>query len=266
MRDSDIISDDDLHRFARQLILSGFDESHQHALFMSHVVVIGAGGLGAPLLQFLGAAGVGRLSIFDDDEVDLTNLNRQIIHSFDDIGTAKVQSATEWLSQFDSGLHIHARRERFDEHTSGLDGMSVLCDASDNGATRYGANRVAHRLGVPLIFGGAVRMEGQLAVFRSGVDKTAPCYECIFPESAGSDLALSCAEAGILGAITGILGSMMALEAIRHCLIRHEVGNPLGAGLGDDLLLFDGRMMRLDRIKTQKNEGCPCCGDSEKTN
>lgn len=258
-RDENIISDDDLHRFARQLILNGFDEDHQTALFKSHIAVIGAGGLGSPLIQYLVAAGVGMITIFDDDVVERTNLNRQILHGDPDIGKLKVQSALETAHYIDANSRINLRNERFTE-TTPLDDITLICDASDNFKTRYEANNVAHAMGVPIVFGGAVRLEGQLAVFRSGVDKNAPCFRCLFPETPDADLAPGCSEAGILGAITGIIGTMMALEAIRQCFITQGISNPLGPGLEQDLMLFDGRYLTFDRIKTKKNQGCLCCG------
>ena len=261
-RDTSVISEYDLHRFARQLILSGFDDDHQLALLNSHIVVIGAGGLGSPLIQYLAAAGVGALTIFDHDDVDLTNLNRQILHGYQDIGTRKVISAKESVHRLDADLKLNLRDEDFTTDTV-FDSATLICDASDNPETRYAANDTAHRHGIPLVFGGAVRLDGQLAVFNSGVDPSAPCYRCIFPEAADTTLVPGCSEAGILGAITGMMGAMMALEAIRHCLISTAVSNPLGPGLGQDLLLVDGRFMTFDRITMKKNKECSSCGPQD---
>jgi adenylyltransferase/sulfurtransferase len=263
-RTTDSLSDNDLHRFARQLILNGFGEEHQLALLKSHVVVIGAGGLGAPLLQYLAAAGIGTLTIFDDDYVELTNLNRQVIHNHDDLGILKAKSAQEKLARLDPTIKVNLKTERFEESDgliTLLDEVTVICDASDNAATRYAANNVAHRAGIPLVFGGAVRMEGQLAVFRSGIDPNAPCYQCIFPSVASPDLAPGCSEVGILGAVTGVIGSIIAMEAIRQCFHQQNVDNPIGPGLSQDLLLFDGTVMTMDRITMKKAQSCPCCGN-----
>ncbi len=263
MRSTDLLAEEDLHRFARQLILSGFEEDHQLALLKSHIAVIGAGGLGAPLLQYLAAAGIGHITIFDDDVVELTNLNRQVIHQHKYISSPKTTSAADQLNQFDPELKLIQRQERFDENTTGLDDITLICDASDNAATRYMANRFAHQHHIPLVFGAAVRMEGQLGVFQSGVDNTAPCYECVFPSTAGPDLAPGCAEAGILGPITGVIGSLMALEAIRLCLTAQNMPQPLGPGVGMHLILFDGAYMTLDKILLKKNQGCACCGSPD---
>lgn len=254
------LSDEDLHRFSRKLILSNFEEDHQLALAKSHVAVIGAGGLGAPLLQYLVAAGIGKITIFDDDTVELSNLNRQIIHFTDDIGKSKVFSASEKLQFLYPTVNIEARQERFEFFETDIPEFTVICDASDNPQTRYAANNYAHNNLIPLIFGGAVRLEGQLAVFRSGIDQNAPCYQCLFPEAPGADLAPGCSEAGIIGSITGIIGSMMALEAIRQCLLQNKMTNPLGVGAGNNLILFDGLNLNLDKILLTKNPSCPCCG------
>ena len=261
-RDVNVISDDDLHRFARQLILTGFDEAHQSALLQTHVAVIGAGGLGSPVIQYLAAAGIGTLTIFDDDVVERTNLNRQILHGHSDLGKFKVQSAEETLRCIDPALNINLRNERFTTDTP-LGDVSLICDASDSPQSRYAANDVAHKMGIPLIFGGAVRLEGQLAVLKSGINHEAPCYRCLFPQSPDPSLAPGCSEAGILGPITGIIGTMMALETIRQSLIIHDAGNPLGHGLDQDLMLFDGRHLTFNRITTKKNQNCLCCGNPD---
>ena len=254
-----ILADEDLYRFARQLILTGFDESHQIILKNSHAIVVGAGGLGAPVLLYLAAAGVGRITIFDDDVVELTNLNRQIIHPTANIGVSKAGSAAQAIRSLNPSINVHIREELFTGDHADLQNVSIICDASDNAKTRYAANSFAHQNKIPLIFGGAVRMEGQLAVFRSGLDDQAPCYQCLFPHMPGPELAPGCAEAGILGPITGIIGSMMALEAIRQCLIGYAATNPLGEGIGQNLILFDGRLMTMDKIEVMKNSDCPCC-------
>ena len=254
------LSDEDLHRFSRQLILHNFEEEHQLALSKSHVAVIGAGGLGAPLLQYLVAVGIGKITVFDDDTVELSNLNRQIIHFTNDIGKSKVLSAAEKLQALYPSVHIEARQEKFQTCKIKLPKFTVICDASDNPKTRYAVNSYAHNNHTPLIFGGAVRLEGQLAVFKSGTDENAPCYQCLFPEAPKADLAPGCSEAGIIGSITGMIGSMMALEAIRQCFVQKNMTNPLGIGAENQLILFDGLNMSLDKILLTKNPNCPCCG------
>ena len=256
------LDDDQLYRFARQLILSGFDEDHQIKLMETRVLLIGAGGLGAPVLQYLVAAGIGHITIVDDDEVDTNNLNRQVIHPEDHIGMAKVLSAEIAAKAMNKTVTITPHNTRFSEDTyiSLCQEIDLIIDASDNPSTRLLANDTAHRLKIPLVFGGAVRLEGQVASFRSGIDQDANCYRCVFPEAANHDLARDlapgCSEAGILGAITGIIGSIMALEAIKQALLP---ATPLGPGLNNKLVLFDGRYLSSQVITTEKRANCPCC-------
>ena len=259
--DTDILADDRLHRFARQLILPGFEESHQLRLAATHMLVIGAGGLGAPVIQYLIAAGIGTLTIIDDDVVDRSNLNRQVIHPENHLDMAKVDSAAIAGKAMDHQVNINPHRGRFDASNAAAfcEGVDVIIDASDNPETRLAANDAAHQHHLPLVFGGAVRLEGQVASFRSGIDEAAPCYRCLFPEAAGRDLAPGCSEAGILGPITGAVGSIMALEAIKQALMPDQ---PLGSALDGKLLLFDGRYMSTSVITVPKSPDCPCCGAS----
>lgn len=252
------LSDDDIHRYARQLILPKFDDDHQSIIASSHAAVIGAGGLGAPLLQYLAAAGVGHITIIDDDTVEMTNLNRQVIHQESSLGKSKAQSAKAAILGLNSTITVDVMETRFDAGSiDTLKGASILIDASDNPETRRAANRAAHHLGIPLVFGGAVRTEGQVASFRSGIDPNAPCYDCVFPSSAGTDLAPGCSEAGILGAITGIIGSAMALETIKQILHPHDV---LGDRLDSKLWLYDGYSLMANVITLSKQDNCPTCG------
>ena len=257
------LDDDQLYRFARQLILAGFDEDHQIKLMETRVLLIGAGGLGAPVLQYLVAAGIGHIAIVDDDEVDTTNLNRQVIHPENHIGMAKVKSAEIAARAMNKSVTITPHNTRFAEDNCAAlcQDIDLMIDASDNPATRLLANDTAHRLKIPLVFGGAVRLEGQVASFRSGLDQDANCYRCVFPEATSHDLAHDlapgCSEAGILGAVTGIIGSIMALEAIKQTLLP---ATPLGPGLNNKLMLFDGRYLSSQVISTEKRADCPCCG------
>ncbi len=257
------MNDDDeiIHRFARQLILPNFDESHQMKLAQTHALILGAGGLGSPVIQYLTAAGIGSITIIDSDKVELSNLNRQIIHPESHIGMEKALSAEIIAKKQNKHTDINSKFAHFtDENASDLcGGCDIIIDCSDNFDTRKAANLAAHKMALPLVFGGAVRLEGQIASFRSGLDKnkSAPCFECLFPESPISDLARGCSEAGILGAITGIIGTMMALEAIKQ-ILKPEM--PFGEGLDSRLLLYDGRNMETTIINTKKRPDCPICG------
>ena len=257
------LDDDQLFRFARQLILSGFEDEHQIKLAETRILLIGAGGLGAPLLQYLVAAGLGHIAIVDDDDVEATNLNRQVIHPENHIGMAKVKSAEIAAKAMSKTVTITPHNMRFSEDNCAAlcQDIDLIIDASDNPATRLLANDTAHALKIPLVFGGAVRLEGQVASFRSGLDQEANCYRCVFPSTTSHDLAHDlapgCSEAGILCAITGIIGSIMALEVIKQALMP---ATPLGPGLNNKLLLFDGRYLSSQIITTEKRADCPCCG------
>ncbi len=257
-------NDDDeiIHRFARQLILPDFDENHQMKLAQSRALVIGAGGLGSPVIQYLTAAGIGNITIIDSDKVELSNLNRQIIHPESHIGMKKALSAEIIAKKQNKHTAINSKIAHFtSENASDLCGdCDIIIDCSDNFDTRKAANSAAHAMQLPLIFGGAVRLEGQIASFRSGPDKNknknAPCFECLFPENPTRDLARGCSETGILGAITGIIGTMMALEAIKQ-ILKPEA--PFGDGLDGRLLLYDGRSMETTIINTKKRPDCRTC-------
>ena len=257
----DILDDANLFRFARQLILPGFTEDHQIKLAQTRVLLIGAGGLGVPVLQYLIAAGIGAITLIDHDAIDLTNLNRQVIYNDNQIGMAKVKAAATFAKTQDRNTVISAHKTYFEDDNADqfCQNIDLIIDASDNPATRYAANRAAHRLKIPLVFGGAVQLDGQVSSFTSGIDKNAPCYECVFPESPGHDLAPGCQEAGIIGAITGIVGSAMALEVIKQLL---QPETFLGPSLNGKLMLFDGRYMSTQIINLEKSSDCKCCSAS----
>ncbi len=256
---SDRLSDDLLHRYARQLILPNFEDEHQLMLGQAHAVIIGAGGLGAPVLQYLASAGVGHISIVDDDIVEMTNLNRQVIHGEDNLGQTKTTSAASAITAINSNTVVICHASRFTDSNADilLAKASIIIDASDNPETRMAANRAAHRNAIPLVFGGAVRLEGQVASFRSGIDHGAPCYQCLFPKPVPKELAAGCSEAGILGPITGIIGSMMALEAIKQILIPADI---LGETQTGKLMLYDGFNLMATVISIKKQRDCPVCG------
>jgi len=253
-----MLEDDQLTRYARQVILPEFGEENQERLLASTVLVIGAGGLGAPVIQYLAAAGIGRLRIADDDLVDLSNLNRQVTHKTSAIGTSKVVSAAAAVKALNPDCDIDPCQVRFaaDTATALMAGIDVIADCSDTPETRYLVNAVAHEHGLPVVFGGAVRMEGQVTTFASGRDRNAPCFRCIFPETAGHDLAPRCSEAGILGPVTGVIGTLMAMEVIKQCLLPAK---PLGDDLVGRLLLYDGRDQSFMPIRTSPRPDCPQC-------
>lgn len=253
-----MLDDDQLTRYARQVILPEFGEENQERLLASSVLVIGAGGLGAPLIQYLAAAGIGRLRIVDDDKVELTNLNRQVTHTTSRIGSAKANSAAAMVEALNPDCVVEPIITRFTEDTAAdlIAGMDVIADCSDTPETRYRVNDAAHRKSVPVVFGGAVRMEGQITTFASGRDPSSPCFRCVFPQTAGHDLAPRCSEAGILGPVTGVIGTMMAMEVLKQCLLPET---PLGEGLVGRLMLYDARGQSFMPIKINPRPDCPLC-------
>lgn len=253
-----MLDDNQLTRYARQVILPEFGEDSQEKLLASTVLVIGAGGLGAPLIQYLAAAGIGGLRIADDDEVELSNLNRQVTHSTERIGMAKAVSAAAAARELNPECKLDTVTMRFSAETAGdlLAGIDVIADCSDTPDTRYLVNAAAHAAGLPVVFGGAVRMEGQVTTFASGRDAASPCFRCIFPETAGHDLAPRCSEAGILGPVTGVIGTLMAMEVLKQCLLP---ATPLGDGLVGRLMLYDAREQSFMPIRIKPRDDCPIC-------
>ena len=252
-----MLSDENLERYARQAIMPDIGEEGQERLLAARVLVVGAGGLGSPALLYLAAAGIGRLTVIDPEEVELSNLNRQVLHTTASIGTAKARQAAAAVSALNPAIEVTPLVAQLDDgNVQGLlAAHDVVVDCTDNVATRYLLGDAAHHSGTPLVFGGAVRTEGQLAVFHSGagVEDDTPCYRCVFPEMPDAQQAPGCSEAGILGPVTGIIGTMQALAAVRLIL-------GLGGAQTGKLLLFDGRHGGFMEISTARRAGCATCG------
>ncbi len=247
-----------LDRYTRHIILPQVGASGQARLLESSVLVVGAGGLGSPALLYLAAAGVGRLGVADYDQVELTNLHRQILHGTPDVGRAKTESAAERLTAINPEVTLELFPERL-ESDNALDlvsGFDLIVDGSDNFPTRYLLNDAAVLSGVPLVYGAISQFEGQLSVFHADRDGTlGPCYRCLFPEPPLPGTVPSCAEAGVFGVLPGIIGSLMASEAIKLLL-----------GIGEQLV---GRLLHLDALTLEtftitvaRNHQCAVCGDS----
>jgi molybdopterin/thiamine biosynthesis adenylyltransferase len=254
-----MLSDENLERYARQVIMPELGEDGQQALLDARVLVVGAGGLGAPALFYLAAAGIGHITILDNEQVELTNLNRQIVHTTASIGSNKVAQAAAAIGALNPEISINPVMTWLDaENVAGfmLD-HDVILDCSDNVKTRYLLGDAAHVYARPLVFGGAVRTEGQLAVFQSGSAemKDSPCYRCVFPEMPDAKQAPGCSEAGILGPVTGIIGALQALEAIK--LI-----TGIGSSLTGKLMLFDGRGGGFMEISISARDDCTTCGNA----
>lgn len=256
MPSSSKFTETELNRYARHIVLREIGGPGQKKLKQARVLVIGAGGLGAPALQYLAAAGVGTIGVVDDDIVENANLQRQVIHRDEDIGKPKVFSAqAAMLAQNPMVVVKPYHRRLTDEIAADLFAdFDVVLDGTDNFETRYLTNRVAVQLGKPLISGALAQWEGQISVFDPAHD--APCYQCIFPEAPAEGLAPSCAEAGVIGPLPGVIGSMMAVEAIK--LITDA-----GAPLRGEMLIYDALYGETRKIRLSCRPDCPICGASE---
>jgi adenylyltransferase/sulfurtransferase len=252
-----MLNDDDLERYARQAIMPAIGEDGQERLLAARMLIVGAGGLGAPVLLYLAAAGIGHLTIIDDDSVSRSDLNRQIIYQDRRIGQPKAEEAARAAAALNPSIQISSHSDRLtaDNAAALFHAHDIVIDCTDNADTRYLLGDAAHHYQRPLVFGGAVRMEGQVSVFQSSIDghQGSPCYRCVFPSPADARLAPGCSEAGILGPVAGIVGTMQALEAIKLAL-------GLPDGLTGRLLLIDAAGSHFMDITTAARPDCSCCG------
>ncbi|MFW2541305.1 HesA/MoeB/ThiF family protein [Primorskyibacter sp. 2E107] len=248
-----VFEDGELDRYARHIVLRELGGPGQKKLKQARILVIGAGGLGSPALLYLAAAGVGRVGVIDDDVVDSGNLQRQVIHEDQDIGKPKVFSAQERMLAVNPFIDVRPYKRRLTEDVAAdlIDDYDIVLDGTDNFETRYLANRVCVTQGKPLISGALSQWEGQVSVFDPGA--SGPCYQCIFPEAPAPGLAPSCAEAGVLGPLPGVVGSMMAVEAVKQVT---------GAGqvLRGEMLIYDALWGETRKIGLKARTDCPVCG------
>ena len=246
------MTDDQLLRYSRHILLPEIGIEGQERLLASHAVVIGAGGLGSPIALYLASAGVGRISICDDDEVDLTNLQRQIVHRTESIGRKKVDSARATLASINPEVEIVPLAQRMGgrELAQLAATADVVLDASDNFATRHAVNRACVEQRKPLISGAALRFDGQVSTFDLR-RADAPCYACLFPESADNE-DVPCSVMGVFAPLAGIIGTIQAAEALK---LIAEAGEPLTGRL----LLVDALTMQLRTIRLAKDPACPVC-------
>lgn len=249
------MKDDQLLRYSRQIMLPQVDIAGQQALLDSHVLIIGAGGLGSPASMYLAAAGVGKLTLVDNDTVELSNLQRQLAHAESDLGANKVDSAAATLRAINSDVEVVALNRRVGTAELGelVSSADVVLDATDNVETRFAINRACLAAKVPLVSGAAIRLEGQIAVFDSR-QSDSPCYECLYKGGEGGDL--TCADNGVFAPVVGIIGSMQALEALK--LIAQ-----FGDTLVGRLLLFDASSMQWREMKLSRDPNCVACGTIE---
>lgn len=257
METTALFSDAELERYARHIVLREVGGPGQKALKGAKVLVIGAGGLGSPAMLYLAAAGVGTIGVIDDDEVDLSNLQRQVIHGDADIGLPKVQSAVVHLHALNPHVVLRPYHRRLtDDLAEDLFAeFDIILDGTDNFDTRYLVNRAAVATGRPLVSGALSQWEGQISVFDPA--SGAPCYQCVFPEAPAPGLAPSCAEAGVMGPLPGVIGAMMAGETIK--LIT-------GAGgvLRGQMLIYDALYADARKFSLQRRADCPVCGTGQK--
>jgi adenylyltransferase/sulfurtransferase len=239
-------------RYARHLLLPEIGVVGQGRLAAARVLVLGAGGLGSPALLYLAAAGVGTLGIADDDVVELTNLQRQIVHGTADLGQPKVESAAAAIARLNPSVRVEIHRDRVTAQTADrlVAAYDVVVDGSDNFPTRYAVNDACVRAGVPLVWASVLRFDAQVAVWWAG---RGPCLRCVFPRPPAAGEVPSCAEAGVLGALCGTIGSVQAIEALKIVL---GIGEPLVGRL----LVHDALRQSWDSLAVQADPGCAACG------
>jgi len=248
------LSEAQFQRYARHLILNEVGEAGQARLMAARVLVVGAGGLGSPLLLYLAAAGIGTLGVVDDDVVDLSNLQRQIIHPTAAIGARKVESARAALHAINPEVTVEtvARRIEAANAEALIDPYDLVADGSDNFTTRYLLNDVCYRLKKPLIGAALAPFEGQISTFKAYLGPPHPCYRCLFREPPPPDLVPRCETAGILGAVAGVMGTLQAVEVLKELL-------DLGSSLSGTLLLYDALNAGFHRITVPRDPDCPTC-------
>lgn len=247
---------DQRSRYARHVRLPEVGEAGQLRLLDAKALVIGAGGLGSPAAIYLAAAGVGTLGIVDDDIVDSSNLQRQVLHNVDRVGMPKVESARETLMALnpDVKIEMHGERLQSSNAIEILSGYDVILDGGDNFPTRYLINDTSLHLGVPVVHGSIFRFEGQVSVFEP---YEGPCYRCLHREPPPPELAPSCAEAGVLGVLPGVIGSIQAMEAIKLLL-------DLGDTLTDRLMIYDALDQEFTAVTVKRDPECPACSDPDR--
>ena len=249
------MNDEQHERYSRQMILSGIGHAGQERINSARVLVLGLGGLGSPVALYLAAAGVGTLVLVDFDTVELSNLQRQILHRTADVGRPKSESAADAVHAINPDVKVIALNQflQGDELRREIAGADLVIDASDNFETRYTVNEFCVRERKPLVSGAAIRMEGQVTVFRA--DHDGPCYRCLYRDEGGEG-ADTCSLTGVLGPLVGVIGSLQAAEAIK-------ILAGIEQGLAGRLLLLDGLTMEWRSLKLRKDPACPVCGSKQ---
>ncbi len=248
-------TEDQIQRYARHIILREVGGDGQAKLMRSRVLVIGAGGLGSPILLYLAAAGVGTLGVVDDDTVDLSNLQRQVIHGTGRIGEAKVESARQTLAEVNPEVRLvkHQVRLTAENALELIGAYDLVADGSDNFETRFLLNDACYRAQKPLVSAALLGFEGQVSTYKAYLGGDNPCYRCIFPEPPPPGLIPTCAEGGVLGAVAGAVGSIQATEVIKELL-------GIGESLSGSLLIYDGLTTTFRKVRVKPDPACPLCG------
>lgn len=248
------LTDRQVERYARHLILDEVGEEGQAKLLAARVLVIGAGGLGSPVLLYLAAAGIGTIGVVDNDVVDLSNLQRQIVHATDRIGENKVESAIDALAAINPETRVIPHKLRLDASNARalIQEYDLVVDGSDNFATRYLVNDACFHARKTLVAAALLRFEGQISTYKA--HESGPCYRCLFREAPPADLVPRCEQAGILGSVAGVMGTLQATEAIKEIL-------GLGESLSGHLLVYDALSVTVRKIKVPRDPGCPLCGE-----
>jgi adenylyltransferase/sulfurtransferase len=251
-----------IRRYARHVLLDEVGGAGQERLLAAKVLVVGAGGLGSPLLLYLAAAGVGTLGIIDDDVVELGNLQRQVVHTTARLGRPKVESAREAIAAINPDVRVvcHPARLTADNAPALVAAYDVVADGSDNFPTRFLLNDACYFARKPLVSGAVLRFSGQVATFKAyrgdaGAEGRGPCYRCLFRAPPPADDVPACAEAGVLGAFCGVIGSLQATEVIKEIL-------GIGESLAGFLLVLDGLDASIRKIRVRPDPGCPLCGEA----
>jgi adenylyltransferase/sulfurtransferase len=253
-------SEAEITRYSRHILLEEVGGTGQQKLKEASVLLIGAGGLGSPLALYLAAAGLGRIGLVDDDVVDLSNLQRQVAHTTDRIGHAKVESAAAAARAINPNVAVetHATRLTPANALELISGYDLVCDGSDNFATRFLVADACHLAGRTLVSAAVLRFEGQLSTFKAHLGPSEkhgphPCYRCLYPEAPPEGLVPTCAEAGVLGAVTGVMGTLQATEVLKEIL-------GIGEGLSGRLLLWDALGMSFRTVRLKRDPACKLCG------
>ena len=248
-------TEDQLQRYARHIVLPEVGGIGQAKLLQSSVLVVGAGGLGAPLILYLAAAGVGRIGIIDNDAVALSNLQRQVIHSTADIGRPKVESARDTVRRINPEVDLVPHHERLTAANIArlISDYDLVADGSDNFETRFLLTDACHLGGRTLVSAAILRFEGQLATFKSHLGAPYPCYRCLDREAPPPGMVPSCAEGGVFGALAGVMGSLQAVEVIKEII-------GAGESLAGSLLIYDALGVTFRKMKLPRDPDCPLCG------